>query len=115
MSWKELFRRKNENPEMVVPLLDKDSINMPKKVDQDNEITVEIDSILEEVDSQEINEEEIGIEQNNKIDLSTQETIVEEYFDTVGEIKAYSEQSIVSNYQGANSNSSTVKRGIKLF
>ena len=101
MSWKDLFRKKGEDTEMLVPLSnDKEFL----------ELNIEDKDILEE----------IVVEENNDNYISTQEeseeTITLDYQDTVGEIIAYASSSQPSS---VNSNfivqQTTVKRGVKIF
>ena len=101
MSWKDLFRKKGEDTEMLVPLSnDKEFL----------ELNIEDKDILEE----------IVVEENNDNYISTQEeseeTITLDYQDTVGEIIAYAASSQPSS---VNSNfivqQTTVKRGVKIF
>ena len=101
MSWKDLFRKKGEDTEMLVPLSNDEEFL---------ELKVEDEDVLEE----------IVVEANSDSYISTQEeneeTITLDYQDVVGEIVPYSEASEPSvnnlNFQAPQS---TIKRGVKIF
>ncbi len=100
MSWKDLFRKKGYDTEMLVPLSNDEEFLESKIEDKD---------VLEEV--------VVGSNDNY---ISTQEeneeTITLDYEDRVGEIVVYSETTEPSvNNLSIQTPRSTVKRGVKIF